>query len=49
MLGGTGYKRREVAWQKVISDADWQTAVQGYTVAKNNLASANKIMKHQSL
>jgi HlyD family secretion protein len=37
------YKRQEKLHdQKVISDADWQTAVQGYNVAKNNLASANQ-------
>jgi len=37
------YKRQEkLHEQKVISDADWQTAVQGYNVAKNNLASANQ-------
>ncbi len=37
------YKRQEKLYsQKVISDADWQTAVQGYNVAKNNLASATQ-------
>jgi HlyD family secretion protein len=37
------YKRQEKLWdQKVISEADWQTAVQSYNVAKNNLASANQ-------
>src|SRR5882724_11026392 len=37
------YKRQEKLHdQKVISDADWQTAVQGYNVAKNNLASARQ-------
>lgn len=37
------YKRQEKLHnEKVISDADWQIAVQGYQVAKNNLASANQ-------
>src|SRR6478736_303884 len=37
------YKRQEkLHEQKVISDADWQAAVQAYQVAKNNLASANQ-------
>ncbi len=37
------YKRQEKLWnQKVIADADWQTAVQTYNVAKNNLASAKQ-------
>ncbi|MGC4022349.1 MAG: efflux RND transporter periplasmic adaptor subunit [Cyclobacteriaceae bacterium] len=37
------YKRQEKLWnEKVISEADWQAAIQAYQVAKNNLASANK-------
>src|SRR5260221_7237997 len=37
------YKRQEKLWnEKVISEADWQLAVQNYNVAKNNLASANQ-------
>ncbi|MBS1950880.1 MAG: efflux RND transporter periplasmic adaptor subunit [Bacteroidetes bacterium] len=37
------YKRQEKLHnEKVVSDADWQTAVQAYMVAKNNLLSANK-------
>ncbi|HLZ16021.1 MAG TPA: efflux RND transporter periplasmic adaptor subunit, partial [Cyclobacteriaceae bacterium] len=37
------YKRQEKLHnEKVVSDADWQTAVQAYQVAKNNLASANQ-------
>ncbi|HEV8515060.1 MAG TPA: efflux RND transporter periplasmic adaptor subunit [Cyclobacteriaceae bacterium] len=37
------YKRQEkLHEQKVISDADWQAAVQAYQVAKNNLASSNQ-------
>jgi HlyD family secretion protein len=37
------YKRQEKLHdQKVISDADWQTSIQAYQVAKNNLASANQ-------
>jgi len=37
------YKRQEKLWnQKVISEADWQLAIQNYNVAKNNLASAKK-------
>jgi HlyD family secretion protein len=37
------YKRQEKLHnEKVISDADWQIAVQSYQVAKNNLASANQ-------
>src|SRR5882672_5105887 len=37
------YNRQEKLYnQKVISDADWQTAVQAYNVAKNNLASSTQ-------
>lgn len=37
------YKRQEKLWnEKVISEADWQLAIQNYNVAKNNLASATK-------
>ncbi len=37
------YKRQEKLFeQKVISEADWQTAIQTYNVAKNNLASAKQ-------
>ncbi|HJW30835.1 MAG TPA: efflux RND transporter periplasmic adaptor subunit, partial [Saprospiraceae bacterium] len=37
------YNRQEKLYnQKVISDADWQAAVQAYNVAKNNLASATQ-------
>ncbi len=37
------YKRQEKLYnQKVIADADWQTAVQAYNVAKNNLASGKQ-------
>ncbi len=37
------YKRQEKLYsQKVISDADWQTAQQGYNVAKNNLATSTQ-------
>jgi len=37
------YKRQEKLWkEKVISEADWQLAIQNYNVAKSNLASANK-------
>ncbi|MBS1487521.1 MAG: efflux RND transporter periplasmic adaptor subunit [Bacteroidetes bacterium] len=37
------YKRQEkLHSEKVISDADWQTAEQAYRVAKNNLASAHR-------
>jgi HlyD family secretion protein len=37
------YKRQEKLFQqKVISEADWQTAIQAYNVAKNNLASAKQ-------
>jgi HlyD family secretion protein len=37
------YKRQEKLWnQKVISEADWQVAVQAYNVAKSNLSSAYK-------
>ncbi len=40
------YKRQEKLWnQKVIADADWQTAVQAYHVAKNNLASAKQSLE----
>lgn len=37
------YNRQEKLYsQKVISDADWQAAVQAYNVAKNNLASSKQ-------
>lgn len=37
------FKRQEKLWnEKVISEADWQLAIQNYNVAKNNLASANQ-------
>jgi len=37
------YKRQEKLYgQKVIADADWQTVVQTYNVAKNNLASSKQ-------
>ncbi|MBS1490726.1 MAG: efflux RND transporter periplasmic adaptor subunit [Bacteroidetes bacterium] len=37
------YKRQDKLHnEKVISDADWQTAVQAYQVAKNNLTSAHQ-------
>lgn len=40
------YNRQEKLWnQKVISEADWQVAVQAYNVAKNNLASAKQSLE----
>jgi HlyD family secretion protein len=40
------YKRQEKLWnQKVISEADWQVAIQAYNVAKNNLASAKQSLE----
>ncbi|MBS1680518.1 MAG: efflux RND transporter periplasmic adaptor subunit [Bacteroidetes bacterium] len=40
------YKRQEKLWnEKVISEADWQAAIQAYQVAKNNLASANRSLE----
>ncbi len=37
------YNRQQKLWdQKVISEADWQLAIQSYNVAKNNLSSAKQ-------
>ncbi len=40
------YNRQEKLWnQKVISEADWQAAIQAYNVAKNNLASSKQSLE----